>query len=134
MVSRHHSRRAFVGRSTLVSGAALAGLHGLGARASLAQSTPGAASATPLSAENREGEFLERDGARIFYQVTGEGDPILLLHGYPLSGSLFDRNRDALAESYQVITVDHRGYGESETDEVPDSIAIYAEDALAVLD
>jgi 3-oxoadipate enol-lactonase len=34
----------------------------------------------------------------------------------------------------QLCIFHHRGYGESETEEVPDSIAIYAEDALAVLD
>jgi hypothetical protein len=39
----------------------------------------------------RKGKFLERDGARIFYQTFGEGDPMLLLHGYPLSGALFAR-------------------------------------------
>lgn len=83
---------------------------------------------------DREGEFLDVDGARIFYQVAGEGDPMLLLHGYPLSGALFSRNREALAEQYQVITVDHRGYGMSEAPGVPDDVAVYASDAMAVLD
>ena len=84
---------------------------------------------------DRNGEFLDiSDGARIFYEVSGEGDPMLLLHGYPLSGALFARNRDALAEQYQVITVDHRGYGLSEAPAVPDDVSLYASDALAVLD
>lgn len=83
---------------------------------------------------SREGEFLEVDGARIFYQVAGEGELMLLMHGYPLSGALFGRNREALAEQYQVITLDHRGYGISEAPEVPSDVATYASDALAVLD
>lgn len=74
------------------------------------------------------------NGARIFYQTAGEGEPMLLLHGYPLSGALFSRNRDALAERYRVITLDHRGYGMSEAPYVPNEIAVYAQDALAVMD
>jgi 3-oxoadipate enol-lactonase len=58
----------------------------------------------------------------------------LLLHGYPLSGALFARARDALQDNWTVITVDYRGYGLSEAPDVPDSIETYASDALAVLD
>lgn len=103
----------------------------------------GTPTASPVAASDlglpepgaREGDYLETsDGARVFYEVSGEGDAMLLLHGYPLSGALFARNRDALAEQYQVITVDHRGYGLSEAPAVPDDVALYASDALAVLD
>ena len=59
---------------------------------------------------------------------------MLLLHGYPLSGALFSRNREALAAQYQVITADHRGYGMSEAPGTPDDVAVYASDAMAVLD
>ena len=58
---------------------------------------------------------------------------MLLLHGYPLSGALFVRVRDELARRFQVITLDHRGYGMSTAPGVPDSIAIYAQDALDVM-
>lgn len=81
--------------------------------------------------------FVEIEGARIFYQVLGEGQPILLIHGYPLSGDLFAENREALAEAgYQVITVDLRGYGRSEAlGEQPEgSVGSYADDVLAVMD
>lgn len=82
----------------------------------------------------RIGEYVEVDGARIFYEAAGDGPAMLLLHGYPLSGALFARVRDALQDNYTVITIDHRGYGLSEAPGVPDSIEIYASDALAVLD
>jgi 3-oxoadipate enol-lactonase len=86
------------------------------------------------SPSERVGEHVEVNGARIFYEAAGDGPPMLLLHGYPLSGALFARVRDALQEEWTVITVDHRGYGLSEAPEVPDSIEVYAGDALAVLD
>ncbi|SDY92473.1 alpha/beta fold hydrolase [Citreimonas salinaria] len=83
----------------------------------------------------RVGEYFEtEDGARIFYEVAGDGPPMLLLHGYPLSGALFARVRDALQDDYTVLTVDHRGYGLSEAPEIPQDIGTYANDALAVMD
>ncbi|MFW8628511.1 alpha/beta fold hydrolase [Deinococcus sp. ME38] len=61
---------------------------------------------------------------------------MLLLHGYPLSGELFSRNRDALAAAgYRVITIDHRGYGKSVAPAgAPGDLATYAADALGVMD
>ncbi|BDP43563.1 hypothetical protein DAETH_35320 (plasmid) [Deinococcus aetherius] len=79
---------------------------------------------------------LDVNGARIHYVSVGQGTPMLLLHGYPLSGELFARNRDALAAAgYRVITIDHRGYGRSTAPASdPGSLATYAQDALAVMD
>lgn len=81
----------------------------------------------------RQGNYAEVNGARIFYEMTGQGQPMLLLHGYPLSGALFSRVRDSLATRYRVITVDHRGYGKSTAPGVPDDVSIYAKDATALL-
>jgi pimeloyl-ACP methyl ester carboxylesterase len=82
----------------------------------------------------REGETLSKNGAEIFYSSSGDGDAIVLLHGYPLSGALFERVRDSLDDTHRVITIDHRGYGQSSTPEPVESVSTYAEDALAVLD
>jgi len=87
------------------------------------------------SAGLREG-MLDVNGTSIHYVSQGSGTPMLLLHGYPLSGELFARNRDALADAgYQVITIDHRGYGKSMAPASdPGSLPTYAKDALAVMD
>lgn len=77
--------------------------------------------------------YVEVNGARIFYKVQGQGEPMVLIHGYPLSGELFARNRDALARRYKVITMDLRGYGMSRAPEVPASISLYAKDVLDVM-
>lgn len=90
-------------------------------------------SALPTPSE-RVGEYADVNGARIFYQAAGDGPAMLLLHGYPLSGAMFGRVREALEDSWTVITLDHRGYGLSDAPEIPDSIEVYAEDALALLD
>ena len=83
--------------------------------------------------EAREGRTVAVDGADIFVQESGEGDAVLLLHGYPLSGALFERVRDVLDDTHRVVTVDHRGYGNSTTPGVVEGVETYASDALAVM-
>lgn len=79
--------------------------------------------------------YADVNGARIHYVVQGQGSPVLLIHGYPLSGELFSKNRDALSRSHKVITIDLRGFGKSTAPaEDPGSLQSYAKDALAVLD
>ncbi|CUH38866.1 AB hydrolase superfamily protein YdjP [Jannaschia seosinensis] len=87
----------------------------------------------------REGMTLERAGAEIFFNVSGpddgEGtDTIVLLHGYPLSGALFSRVVGTLDDTHRVVTIDHRGYGNSTIPYPVAAPGVYAEDALAVLD
>ncbi|WP_309572666.1 alpha/beta hydrolase, partial [Deinococcus sp.] len=80
--------------------------------------------------------MLDVNGAQIHYVSVGTGTPMLLIHGYPLSGELFARNRDALAAAgYRVITIDLRGFGQSSAPASdPGSLKTYAMDALAVMD
>ena len=80
--------------------------------------------------------FVEVNGARIYYQIAGEGEPLVLVHGYPLSGDLFREQREGLADRYRVITLDLRGYGRSEApgEEPEATIETYAGDVLAVMD
>lgn len=91
--------------------------------------------ASLASAARQEG-MLDINGAQIHYVSVGSGTPMLLLHGYPLSGELFARNRDVLAAAgYRVITIDHRGYGKSTAPkEAPGDLKTYAQDALTVMD
>jgi len=54
------------------------------------------------------------DGLSIYYEIHGSGDPVLLVHGFPLSGRLWDRITAALSPDYRVIVPDLRGLGRSE--------------------
>lgn len=50
----------------------------------------------------------------IYYEDYGTGDPIILIHGWPLSGSMWEYQVPALIEAgYRVITYDRRGFGNS---------------------
>jgi non-heme chloroperoxidase len=50
----------------------------------------------------------------IYYEDHGSGKPIVLIHGYPLSGASWERQVPALLEAgHRVITYDRRGFGKS---------------------
>jgi len=79
---------------------------------------------------------VDVDGVGIEYEVTGEGRPVVLLHGFPDSGRLWRHQVPALAEAgFQVIVPDLRGYGRSGKPEPVDaySIPLLAGDVMAIL-
>lgn len=48
------------------------------------------------------------------YEDQGSGQPVVLIHGYPLSGHSWERQtRELLDDGYRVITYDRRGFGQS---------------------
>jgi non-heme chloroperoxidase len=57
----------------------------------------------------------ENSGAiELHYEDYGQGRPVVLIHGYPLSGRAWDKQVPALlAAGYRVITYDRRGFGRS---------------------
>jgi pimeloyl-ACP methyl ester carboxylesterase len=75
-----------------------------------------------------------RTGVTLNYEVSGEGEPLLLVMGtsgaIPLWAELLPR----LAQRYRVIAFDNRGLGGSERGEGPITAASMAEDACALLE
>jgi pimeloyl-ACP methyl ester carboxylesterase len=64
----------------------------------------------------------------IEYEVTGEGRPVVLIHGFPDTGRLWRHQVPALADAgFQVIVPDLRGYGRSDK---PAAVEAYAIQAL----
>ena len=50
----------------------------------------------------------------IHYEDHGAGQPVVLIHGYPLNGNSWERQERALlAAGYRVISYDRRGFGRS---------------------
>jgi non-heme chloroperoxidase len=50
----------------------------------------------------------------LYYEDHGSGKPVVLIHGYPLSGSAWEKQVPVLLESgHRVITYDRRGFGQS---------------------
>ena len=57
--------------------------------------------------------FYDADDAAIYYEIEGDGSPLVLLHGYALNGIMWEPQRPRLANNNTVITVDLRGFGKS---------------------
>ena len=73
------------------------------------------------------------DGTDLHYEVHGRGEPVLLIHGFPLSGRLWDGVVARLRGRYRLIVPDLRGHGDSgATTEV--SMGRFAADLAAILE
>ena len=75
--------------------------------------------------------FTSFDGTRIAYQVKGNGEPVLLVHGFIVNGESWKRSalyNDLLNAGYKVIILDQRGNGKSDKPHTDDA---YANDAEA---
>src|SRR3954447_2034434 len=75
-----------------------------------------------------------RTGVTLNYEISGEGDPLLLIMGTSGSILLWGDIIPRLAEEYQVIAFDNRGLGGSERGQGPITVASLAEDASALLE
>ena len=74
-------------------------------------------------------------GVQLSYEDTGNGPPVLLVHGFPLSRRMWRPQVEALAAGgFRAITPDLRGFGESDPPTDDWSLAMYADDLIALLD
>ena len=62
----------------------------------------------------RDTEYVELDGSYIRYRITGDGPPLLLVHGWLLSSRIWDRLAEQLADRFTVYSLDLKGFGESD--------------------
>lgn len=78
--------------------------------------------------------FATIAGRRLFYEDRGEGQALLLLHGFPFTSDSFWPQLEAPPPGFRLIVPDHRGFGRSEPGEGPSTMEALADDALALLD
>ncbi len=74
-----------------------------------------------------------RDGATIAYELTGDGPPLVLVHGITDCRRMWDPLVPALATDHRVIAVDLRGHGESARKPAYDPFTM-ADDVHAVIE
>ena len=76
-----------------------------------------------------------RDGTHLYAKVWGEGRPVVLIHGWPLSGDSWDPISHALAESgFKAIAYDRRGFGRSAQPSGGYDYDTFADDLAAVME
>jgi pimeloyl-ACP methyl ester carboxylesterase len=57
--------------------------------------------------------YVNVDGGKLFYEIAGKGENIVLLHDGMVNCYIWDEQFQILAENYRVIRYDRRGYGKS---------------------
>jgi pimeloyl-ACP methyl ester carboxylesterase len=72
--------------------------------------------------------------AELYYEVTGTGDPVLLVMGLGMAATGWWRTIPVLATRFRVIAFDNRGAGRSDCTPGPYKLTQLADDAVAVLD
>jgi pimeloyl-ACP methyl ester carboxylesterase len=107
------------GRRRFLAAAAALGLAGC------------AAGPAPV-APRRESGVVEVNGAGLYYETAGTGDPVVLLHAFMLDGRMWDDQFEILAERFRVIRYDARGFGRSALPS-PDAPYSHVDDLAALL-
>jgi non-heme chloroperoxidase len=71
----------------------------------------------------------------IYFEDHGSGDPVVLIHGYPLNGDSWERQeRELLARGHRVIRYDRRGFGKSSRPTVGFDYDTFAADLNTLLE
>ena len=78
--------------------------------------------------------YVENQGARIYWDEQGIGDPILLIMGLAYPSCMWFHTRPVLSKQFRTIAFDNRGIGNSDVPPGPYPIALMASDVAAVLD
>lgn len=90
--------------------------------------------ATSSYGNNSEaGKYANINGNKIYYEVYGDGQPLLMLHGALESIVSFEKQIPFFAKSFKVIAVDTRGHGNSTADSMKLSYELYADDVYKLL-
>jgi non-heme chloroperoxidase len=76
-----------------------------------------------------------RDGTKLYYKDWGRGEPVVLLHGWPLTGDTFDDAALRLVEAgKRCIIPDRRGFGRSDQPWDGHDYDTYSDDVAAILE
>ncbi|MGO8934731.1 MAG: alpha/beta fold hydrolase [Terracidiphilus sp.] len=78
--------------------------------------------------------FLHSGDAEIFYEIRGNGPPVVLLHPFPSDHEFWHPVAAALESRYRLLLPDLRGHGDSEIGEGPALMPKYADDIARLLD
>jgi len=76
--------------------------------------------------------FAEINGTKLYYEMTGEGTPLVFIHGFTCDHRNWNPQVEYFSRNFKVITYDARGFGQSS---VPDTVPYtHAEDLAAMID
>ena len=82
-----------------------------------------------------KGKFVNVGGKKVHYLEKGNGEPVILIHGFLYHTVMWKQNIDSLAENFKVYTIDLFGWGYSERLNANDySFERYAQQVIGFMD
>ena len=78
--------------------------------------------------------FTTSDGVRIYFEDTGEGFPLVLLHPWPTDHAMWLFQVPVFSENYRIITPDSRGLGRSDKPSTGYSLRRLSDDVREMLE
>ena len=89
---------------------------------------------TPPPVHSARSGQVNANGISIYYAVSGQGSPVILLHGGLANTDYWGNQIKALAPHHTVIVMDSRGHGHSTRDSRPYGYDLMADDVVALMD
>ncbi|MCA9878523.1 MAG: alpha/beta fold hydrolase [Thermomicrobiales bacterium] len=95
-----------------------------------------AQNATPLAGETRamQSGYAPVNGLQLYYEIHGDGEPLILLHGAYATTSMWGPILELLAQKHRVISVDLQGHGRTADIDRPIRYEAMADDVAALMD
>lgn len=119
-----------VNKPSLLSLSLLAGLS-LGGSAFAADKPWEVLPPTPVNSATFQ--TADINGIQLAYSITGQGSPLVVLHGGPANSDYLANQVQLLAKHYKVISVDTRGHGRSSQGDQPLGYDLFANDVAALM-
>jgi pimeloyl-ACP methyl ester carboxylesterase len=80
------------------------------------------------------GQYADVNGINLYYEISGTGRPLILLHGGLGSGEMFGPVMPLLAQHHQVVAVDLQGHGRTADIDRPIDPRLMADDIAALIE
>ena len=79
-------------------------------------------------------KYADSNGTKIYYEVFGEGEPLVLIMGFGADGTVWEKHLREYEKHFRCIVLDNRGVGKSDQPKGPYRTKMMAEDTIAVMD
>ncbi|MEY2424242.1 MAG: hypothetical protein QOI95_4309 [Acidimicrobiaceae bacterium] len=89
---------------------------------------------TTQAVPTRNGDYIEVDGVRTYYESTGTGGPLVLLHGGMCTAETFDAQTSVLATEYCVYVPERYGHGRTADIDGPITYENMAQQTIALIE
>ena len=104
-----------------------------GGRQSLFIDNSGVRRAPAFGDNSQTGKYMNINGIKLYYEIYGQGEPLLLLNGNNSTMARFNNQYHYFKDKYKIIGLDSRGQGKSTGDSTKLTYELMAEDVNAFL-